>query len=225
LEDRCLFGEGGESEEESGKETAVVSHLSDNGTVAKMGHPALCNCGEIERESPEGKGGGEDVRVGEGRLREPDRIDRCEQRYGEGCRWAEKFLGEAQDREQTSSGEGTDDEARRQNVKPGEVPKRTEDYVGQRWVRVGEVWNEPAVAVEVQRGRNVVAALVPEVGQAQKGKMADHDSGVEDSEEKPVGEGREASCEAIEQEGRTPRAEALAMVSLPRRATSDGRKT
>src|SRR5258708_29939802 len=59
-----LFGEGGEGEHECGNE--CFSGACGFGAI------------EVERESPEGEGGGEDVGVGECALREPDGINRGE---------------------------------------------------------------------------------------------------------------------------------------------------
>ncbi len=48
---------------------------------------------------------------------------------------------------------------------------------------VGEMRNQLAGVIEVQRGWNVVAALVPEVGQAEQREVSEGDGGEEQDEE------------------------------------------
>ena len=54
--------------------------------------------------------------------------------------------------------------------------------------------------IEVQRGRNVITALVPEVGKVQEGEMAEGDASKEEGEEdrpRKTDEPRERSTQAI----------------------------
>ena len=58
-------------------------------------------------------------------------------------------------------------------------------------MRVGEVGNQLAGMVKVQRRRNVVPTLIPEVGQPQQGQMADGNRGKEQQEQDRPGQSRE----------------------------------
>ena len=95
---------------------------------------------EVEGEAPEGEGGGEDVGVGEGALREPDGVDRGEQGGGDGGGCAEQVAGEAIDGEQRGGGDHADEGARAAGDEAGEVPPAGEQDGRQRRVRVGERW-------------------------------------------------------------------------------------
>jgi hypothetical protein len=72
-------------------------------------------------------------------------------------------------------------------VQPNDVPERAEQDIGQWRVRVRELWNKPAMMVEVQRGRDVVSALIPVVGQTEQGDVAERDRGEEQQPEQPRG--------------------------------------
>jgi hypothetical protein len=150
--------------------------------------------GQVEREGPEGEGGGEDVGVGEGALGVPDGVDGGEQGDSEGRDVAEQPLGEAEDGQQAGRGEGTDREAGDEDVESEGVPERAQDDAGQRCVGVGKVRDEGAGMVEVQRGGDVVATFVPEVGQVEQGEMAERDGGEECCIEYGAGQVGEA-CE------------------------------
>ena len=108
----------------------------------------------------------------------------------------EEALRQPEDCGQPGGGDGADTQARRQNVQSDDVPKRAEQDVRQRRVRVGELRDEPAVMVEVQRGRNVVAALVPVVGQAEQGQVAERDRCEEQKPEQPRWQGGDAAGES-----------------------------
>jgi hypothetical protein len=134
---------------------------------------------EIQREGPQREGGGEDVGVGERGLGEPDGVYGGEDRKTDGCRRAEQALGEPEDRQQTGCGEGADEQAGGHNMVAHQVPEGAEQDVRQRRVGVGELRDELAGVIEVQRGRDVIAALVPVVRQAQQGGVAEGDGGEE----------------------------------------------
>ena len=109
--------------------------------------------------------------MGQRALGEPDGVDRGEECDGYGSGGAEEALGEAEDGEECSGSEGAGGEARREDVVAGEVPEGAEDDVGQRRVRVGELGDEGEAVVEVERGGDVVAAFVPEVGEVEEGEV------------------------------------------------------
>jgi len=138
---------------------------------------------QVEREGPKGEGGGEDVGVGKRGLCEPDRVDRRKERYGDCGGGVEQMLREAEDGEQGSGCEGADKESRREDMEASEVPERAEQDVRQRRMGVGEVRNELAGMEEVERGGDVVAALIPEVRQAQKCEVREGYGGKEQREE------------------------------------------
>jgi hypothetical protein len=56
-----------------------------------------------------------------------------------------------------------------------EVPECAEDDVRKRRVGVGEVRDQPAVVVKVQRSGDVVAAFIPKVGEAEEGEVGEDD--------------------------------------------------
>lgn len=116
-------------------------------------------------------------------MSEPDGVDGGEQRGGDGGGRGEEALGEAEDGEQAGCGDGGDEQPCGEDVVSGNVPERTEKNVGERRVGVGIARNDLAGAVEVQRRGDVVAALVPVVGEAEEGEMREGDGGEEDREE------------------------------------------
>ncbi len=59
---------------------------------------------------------------------------------------------------------------------------------------VGEVGNQLAGVVEVQRRGNVVAALVPVVGQMEQGQMADRHRREEQQKKERPGQSRESGA-------------------------------
>jgi len=63
------------------------------------------------------------------------------------------------------------------------VPERAEEHVGQRRVRVGELGDEAEAVVEIECGRNVVAAFVPVIGEVQEGEVGKCDCSEEDGKE------------------------------------------
>ena len=115
---------------------------------------------------------------------EPDGVDGCEERDGYGSGGAEEALGEAEDGQKGTGSEGADHEARCEDVVAGDVPEGAEDYVGQGRVCVGELGDEGEAVVEVERGGDVVAAFVPEVGEAEESEVCKGYCGEEEREEK-----------------------------------------
>ena len=75
-------------------------------------------------------------------------------------------------------------------TKPERCHQRGEQDGGQRRVGVGGggLRDEGAGAEEVPRGGDVVAALVPEVGQAEQGEVGEVDGDEEERVEHPSGE-------------------------------------
>jgi len=147
--------------------------------------------GEVEGEGPEGEGGGEDVGVGQRALGEPDGVDGGEEGDGDGGSSVEEPLGETEDGKEAGGGEGSDEQAGREDVEAYDVPERAEEDVGQRRVGVGEVRDQLAGVVEVQSRGNVVAALVPEVRKVKQGEMGEGDGCEEQEEEDRRGNSRE----------------------------------
>jgi hypothetical protein len=92
-------------------------------------------------------------------------------------------LGQAEDGEQRGRGDGGDGEARGEDVDSDDVPERSEDDVGEGRMGVGEVRDELAGAEEVERGGDVVAAFVPEVGELEESEMAERYGKEEEGEE------------------------------------------
>ncbi len=147
---------------------------------------------KVEGEGPEGEGGGEDVGLGEGALGEPDGVDGGEEGGGEGGGCVEEALGEAEDGEEGGGGDGGDEEARGEDVVADDVPEGAEEDVGDGRVGVGVVRDDLAVAVEVEGRGDVVAALVPVVGEMEEGEVAEGHGGEEQDEEDGRGESGDA---------------------------------
>ena len=147
---------------------------------------------KVDDEGAEDEGCGEDVCMGQRGLREPDWIASSENGDGESGGRAEKILCEPKDCEQAGGSEGAGKKARRKDVVSRDVPERAEQDVGQRWMCVGVVRDDPAVMVEVERGRDVVTGFVPEIREAEKREMRERDGGEEEREENEVRERGEA---------------------------------
>ena len=127
----------------------------------------------------------------EGALGVPDGVERGEQRDGSCYGVAEQPLGEAEYCQQAGGGEGAYDESRGEDVQPKDVPQRAQHDVRERGVGVGIVGDQPAVVVEVQCGRDVIAALIPVVGQVEEREVAQRDGGEEEGVEYSPREGGE----------------------------------
>jgi hypothetical protein len=113
-DDGGLFGEGGEREEREGGELAA-------GLVWLRWRRL-----DIDAEAPEGEGGGEDVGVGQGALREPDGVERGEQSGDAGGAGAEQIADEAEDREQRRGANQADQSARGEDVEAEDPPPGAE---------------------------------------------------------------------------------------------------
>ena len=144
---------------------------------------------EIEGEGPEGEGCGEDVGVGEGALDEPDGVESGEKRDGGGDGGAGEGAGEPEDSEQGSGGDEEDEDARGEWREAGEMPPSRQEQRRQWRMGVGEggVRDEGAGAEEIERGRDVIAGFIPEVGQAQERPVGEIERGEEEGVEQPEG--------------------------------------
>ena len=133
--------------------------------------------GEIEGERPQGEGGGEDIGVGESALREPDGEGGGEQGDDEGGEVSGEPAREAKDGEESGGGDDADEGAGAADDISGEVPPGGEEDRGERRMGVGDggLRDERAGAEEVEGGRDVIAALVPEVGEAEQCPMTEED--------------------------------------------------
>ncbi len=142
---------------------------------------------EVEGEAPEGEGGGEDVGVGEGALREPDWVDGGEETVTAATAVVGEVSCEVEDAEQRGGGDHADEGAGSADDESGEVPPAGEEDGGQRRVGVGDggLRDEGAGAEEVPRGGDVVAGLVPEVGEAEEGEVGEVDGDEEERVEHP----------------------------------------
>ena len=160
-DDGGFFAEDGEGEED-GDDRAVCANSRRRFWV------------EVEGEGPEGEGGGEDVGVGEGGLGVPDGVGGGEDGDGGGGEFAEEAAGEAVDGEQGGGGDEADEGAGAAGDVAGDVPGAGEEERGQRRVGVGDggLRDQGAGAEEVQRGGDVIAAFVPEVGEAEESEVA-----------------------------------------------------
>jgi len=130
--------------------------------------------------------------VGKRGLREPDWIASSENSDSDCSSWTEEILRKAKDCEQAGGSKGADQKARREDVVSRDVPERAEQDVGDRRVRIGEVRDEPAVAIKIQRSWNVIAGFVPEVRETEKRDVRERDGGEEEREDNEVGERGEA---------------------------------
>ena len=142
---------------------------------------------EIERQAPERERSREDVCVRQRALRVPDRIDGGEQSGGNRGACAQQVARKAEDSEQSGGRDHADEGARSAGDKAREMPPARQQDRRQRRVRVGHRGdgNQRAGAEEVPRRRDVVSALVPEVGQAQQRQVRQVDGGKEDRIELP----------------------------------------
>src|SRR6202030_692669 len=142
---------------------------------------------EVEGESPEGEGGGEDVGVGEGALREPDGVDRGKDDGDSGDRSGGEVFCEFEDAEQSGCCDHADQGAGAADDVSGEVPPGGEEDGGEGRVGVcgGALRDEGAESEEVPGGRDVVAGLVPEVGKAEEAVMRKVDADEEERIEHP----------------------------------------
>ena len=77
-----------------------------------------------------------------------------------------------------------------------DVPECAENNIRQRRVGVGEVRDQPAVMVKVERGGDVVAGFVPVIREAQESKVREGDYGEKEWKEDEVGECGEAVDES-----------------------------
>ena len=98
---------------------------------------------------------------------------------------------QTKDGEHGGGSESAHQQPRCHDVEADNMPEGAEHNVRQRRVGIGEVGNELAGVKEVERGGYVVAALIPEVGQAKKGQVADRDSCEEEQKEGRSGKGSE----------------------------------
>ena len=142
---------------------------------------------EVERQPPQRKRRGEDVGVGQRALRKPDWIEGGEQRRSDGGARAQQVARQAKNCEQGRCGHHADEGACPAGDKARETPPARQQNRRQGRVRVGRRGdgNQRARAEEVPRRRDVVAALVPEVGQAQQRQVRQVDGGKEDRIELP----------------------------------------
>ena len=126
-------------------------------------------------------------RVGQRALREPDGIDGSEQRGGDRGGRAQQVAREPEDGEQRGGGDHADEGARAAGNEARQAPPTGEQDGRQRRMRVGRGGDgdQRAGAEEVPRRGDVVAGLVPEVGQAQQREVGKIDGGEEDRVEHP----------------------------------------
>ena len=145
---------------------------------------------EVEGESPEGKAGGEDVGVSEGGLREPDGVDGGKDDESDGGGEGEERASELVDGEEGGGGDHADESAGSAHDVAGEMPPGREDDGGEGRVSVSEsgLRDERAGAVEVPCGGDVVAGLVPEVGEAEESVVGEVDGDEEEGKEHPEGD-------------------------------------
>ena len=115
-------------------------------------------------------------------MREPDGVGGGEQSNDRGGEISGEAAREAEDGEQGGCGDDAEEGAGAADDEAGEMPPGGEEDGGERRVGVGEGGprDEGAGAEEVKGGRDVVAALVPEVGQTEQGPMAEIDRDKED---------------------------------------------
>ncbi len=131
---------------------------------------------EVEGECPKGEGGGEDIGVSERALSEPDGISGSQQ-GDRGCGEVScEAASEPKNREERGGGDDADKSAGAADDESG---------LGRVGVGDGGVGDEGAGAEEVERGGDVVAALVPEIRETKQSPMADEDEDEEDRVEHP----------------------------------------
>ena len=184
-DDGGLFGEGCEGEEGCGPELG--------GEEAGAGVVGFVGC-EVEGDGPEGEGGGEDIGVGEGALGEPDGVDGGEDGGDDGCGCAGEVASDAVDGEEGRPGDHADESAGSGDDESGEMPPCGEEDGWKGRVRVGDggLGDEGSGAEEVPCSGDVVAALIPEVGEAEEGEVGEEDGDEEEGEEHPEGDVRSA---------------------------------
>jgi hypothetical protein len=106
------------------------------------------------------------------------------------------MLCQSKDGGEGRGGDGADEKTRGKDVQADDVPEGAQQNVRQRRMGVGELRNQPAVMVEVQRRGDVIAALVPVVGKAKQREMAERNDGEEQEPEQPGGQSGEAGGDA-----------------------------
>jgi hypothetical protein len=150
---------------------------------------------EVEGKAPEGEGGGEDVGVGEGALGEPDGVDGGEEGSGEGGGDSGKAADEAVDGREGGGADEADKGAGGEDREAKEAPPAGEEDGRQRGVgvRSGGLGDEGAGVEEVPGGGDVVAGLVPEIGEMQQRDMGQEDGGEGEGEELPEADGESAA--------------------------------
>ncbi len=125
---------------------------------------------EVKRQRPQREGGGKDVRMRQSTLRKPDRVNGRQDQHGgrRGC--ARQQPCPPEDAQQRKARHHADEQPRAVDVKARELPPGSHQHAGQRRMRIGHgaLRYERAKAEKVPCGRNVVAALIPEIGQPQQ---------------------------------------------------------
>ncbi len=144
--------------------------------------------GERVVQSPQRAGGGKDVGLGQRALREPDGVEAREQHgpEGDGGR-AHQAHGQPPHPEQRERGHQQHGLARDFGIEAGGLPAEREVDARERRVGVGEsgCGDQRAGAEEVPCRGNVVAGLVPVVGQAQQREMGQIERHEDDREDHP----------------------------------------
>jgi hypothetical protein len=148
--------------------------------------------GKIEDQSPQRESGGEEVRVRQRALREPDGIESGEKRScGSDRDLAGDAMGETVDRQEAGGGDDQLGEPCGERSEAGDLPPQGEVKGRERRVRIREraVWNQRAGAEEIVGGRDIVAGLVPVVGEAQQREVGEIEGDKDERKDQPQGEG------------------------------------
>ena len=130
--------------------------------------------------------------MGQRALREPDGIDRGQQRGGGGNRdLAGDAEGQPIDRQQGRGGDDQVGEPGGKRGEAGELPPQREIEGRERWMRVREraEWDQRAGAEEIVGGRDVVAGLVPVIGQTQQSEVRKVEGDEDQGKDQPQREG------------------------------------
>jgi hypothetical protein len=130
--------------------------------------------------------------VRERALREPDRIEGSEQGGSSGDRdLPGDPMGQPVDRQQRDSGDDQLSQPGGERGEARELPPQGEIERGQRRMRIREraEWNQCAGAEEVVGGGDVIAGLVPVVGQVQQGEVREIECDEDQRKDQPQRKG------------------------------------
>ena len=180
---------------------SLQSAAAANQSAAAQGLRAARGAGgQRVDQAPERAGGGEDVGVGQRALRKPDGIEGGEQRRSRRRPRARRpGAWPAARPRQAERGDHQHGLARDLGTEAEELPPERQIDAGQRRMGVGQRGdgNQRAGAEEVPGGGNVVAGLVPVVGQAQQGEVAGIERRKDHRKDHPGGKGRVRAAAAM----------------------------